>query len=104
MADKIRTRVTLSGGILDLKMLIFHPMESGLRKDAVTKKLIPRHFIDRLEIKLNEKLVMETHLSRSVSRNPFLHFRLKNTNSGDIIKISWTDNMGDSGKTEAKVP
>ena len=104
MADKIRTRVTLDGGILDLKMLIFHPMESGLRKEAVTKELIPRHFIDRLEIKLNEKLVMETHLSRSVSRNPFLHFRLKNTNSGDVIKISWTDKMGESGKTETKVP
>ena len=104
MTDKIKTRVTLKGDLVDLKMLIFHPMESGLRKDSVTKKLIPRHFIDKLEIRLNGKIVMETHLSRSVSRNPFLHFRLKDTASGDKIEISWTDNKGESDKTETTVP
>ncbi len=103
MKNKIKTRVTLKGKIADLKMLIFHPMESGLRKDSVTKKLIPRHFIEILTIELNETLVIESHLSRSVSRNPFLHFKLKNVVVGDKIKISWHDNFDQTGKIETVV-
>ena len=104
MTSKIKTRVTLNENIADLKMMIFHPMESGLRKDAVTKTLIPRHFITTLDIALNGNPLLVTHLSRSVSRNPFLHFKIKNAKSGDTITISWKDNKGEKGNQTSLIP
>ena len=104
MSRKIKTRITIEDGTAELKMLVFHPMESGLRKDAVTKELIPRHFIDILTIEQNGVPVLEAHLSRSVSRNPFLHFKIPNVKKGDKFKIDWRDNFGETGTIETEVP
>jgi len=103
MTRKIKTRITVKDGTAELKILVFHPMESGLRKDAVTKKLIPRHFIDILTIEHNGAPVLEAHLSRSVSRNPFLHFKIPNVKNGDKFKIDWHDNFGEYGTIETEV-
>jgi sulfur-oxidizing protein SoxZ len=41
MADPMKIRAQLKGDVADVKILIFHPMETGLRKDGVTGKLVP---------------------------------------------------------------
>tara|TARA_B100000575_G_scaffold225300_1_gene185834 strand:- start:256 stop:570 length:315 start_codon:yes stop_codon:yes gene_type:complete len=103
MSNKIKTRISLEKKTAQLRMMVFHPMESGLRKDPVSKKLIERHFINVVNIKKNDTVVVEAHLSRSVSRNPFLHFTVYDVEVGDKFLISWKDNFGDSGKTEIVV-
>ncbi len=44
----MRTRQQ-EGGV-ELQLLIFHPMESGLRTDKNTGKKIPKHFIQRVTV------------------------------------------------------
>ena len=103
MADPMRIRISRKGDIADVKMLIFHPMETGYRKNAATGKIVPKHFIKTLQARHNGSIVLEVQWSRSVSRNPFLHFRVRGAGAGDAITIAWEDNFGETGGTEAKM-
>ena len=103
MADPMRMRVIRKGEVADVKMLVFHPMETGYRKSPVNGEIIPKHFIKTLQARHNGELVLETEWSRSVSRNPFLHFRLLNAKAGDKITVAWEDNFGETGSGEATV-
>ena len=90
--NDIRLKVSKKNNIFDLKFLIRHPMETGRRVDKINNKLVPKDYIAALSIFINDKLVFDSHLSRSVSKNPFMHLKLKNLFSGDIIKVNWVDN------------
>ena len=103
MAEPMRMRVIRKDDLADVKMLIFHPMETGYRKSPVTDEIIPKHFIKTLQAMHNGETVLEVEWSRSVSRNPFLHFRLLGAKSGDKITIAWEDNFGETGGGEATI-
>ena len=90
--NDIRLKVSKKNNIFDLKFLIRHPMETGRRIDKINNKLVPKDYIAALSIFINDKLVFDSHLSRSVSKNPFMHLKLKKLFSGDIIKVNWIDN------------
>lgn len=89
---KIRTKT--KDGVTTVKALLSHPMETGLRKDKETGKVIPAHFIQELVCKLNgeQKAVFEFGIS--VSKNPFVQFELEGAAKGDSLELSWKDNQG----------
>ena len=97
MDKTVRFRVRLKDNIADVKIMIFHPMETGYRKNKHTAEIIPKHFIHTVKIGHNGKPIMEVHWSRSVSKNPYLNFRVPNAVIGDELSIAWDDNMGESG-------
>jgi sulfur-oxidizing protein SoxZ len=101
-AGPMKMRATASGGHTDVRVLMTHPMETGMRKDP-DGKLVPAHFIQTLLVKVNGKTVMEGQISQAVSRNPVFSFRLKGGAKGDKIEVSWLDNHGESNSTEAAV-
>ncbi|MGH8678806.1 MAG: thiosulfate oxidation carrier complex protein SoxZ [Burkholderiales bacterium] len=103
MADPMRIRVNLQGEVADVKVLIFHPMETGLRKDPASGETLPLHFIKHLWATHNGKTVLDAQWSQAVSRNPFLNFRVRGTKPGDKIAISWEDNRGETATIEAPV-
>jgi sulfur-oxidizing protein SoxZ len=39
----------------------------------------------------------------AVSKNPYLSFKFKGAAAGDMIKVSWSDNTGETATAEAKV-
>ena len=95
-------RATLAGGFTDIRVLMTHPMETGLRKDP-DGKLVPMHFIQSVLVKVNGKTVVDCQTSQAVSRNPVFSFRVKGGAKGDKIQVSWVDNQGESNSTEAAV-
>ena len=95
-------RATLAGGFTDIRVLMTHPMETGLRKDQ-DGKLVPMHFIQSVILKVNGKTVVDSQTSQAVSRNPVFSFRLKGGARGDKIEVSWVDNQGETNSTEAAV-
>lgn len=99
MAEPMKMRATLKGDVADVRVLMGHPMETGQRKDP-SGKVIPLHFIQNLEVKVNGKTVIEGQVSQAVSRNPVFSFRLKGAKAGDKIEVSWLDNKGETNKTE----
>jgi sulfur-oxidizing protein SoxZ len=104
MAKKsIRIRAKMKGDVTEVKALMSHSMETGLRKDKKTGKKIPAHFIKEVMCEHNGKQVVLANWSVAVSKNPYLSFKFKGANKGDSIKISWNDNMGKSDSAEEKV-
>lgn len=103
MAKKsIKMRAKVKGGSVEVKALISHPMETGLRKDKKTDKLIPAHFIETVEVKKGDATVMTAYWSGGVSKNPYLSFKY-NGAKGDELTLTWTDNMGKSDSMTTKV-
>ncbi|NIO42109.1 MAG: thiosulfate oxidation carrier complex protein SoxZ, partial [Burkholderiales bacterium] len=66
MADPIRMRITRKEDqdIADVKMLIFHPMETGYRRNPATGEIVPKHFIKTLQAMHNGETVLEVQWSR----------------------------------------
>jgi sulfur-oxidizing protein SoxZ len=95
MADNMKIRAQLKDGLVEVKLLMSHPMETGRRKDDADQ-LVPAHFVQLVTASLNGKVVLEAEWGTGISKNPYLTFRLKNAQLGDQVTITWVDNRGDS--------
>jgi sulfur-oxidizing protein SoxZ len=104
MPEPIRMRIKLDGDVADVRVLIGHPMETGLRKDPKSNEPVPLHFIKTVIVSLNGKPVLEAQWSQAVARNPYLEFRVKGAQADDEISLSWIDNRGETNSATAKVP
>ena len=100
--SSIKLRASNKDGEVTVKALISHPMETGLRKDSKTGEKIPAHFINTVTGEANGKNVMTAYWSGGISKNPYISFKYKGA-SGDKVKLSWTDNKGESDSAEAAV-
>ncbi len=94
MPETMKMRATMQGDIADVKVLIQHIMETGLRKDARTDKLIPAHFINQVVATLNGKTVLDAQWGVGISRNPFIEFKVKGAKIGDKVAVAAVDNLG----------
>jgi sulfur-oxidizing protein SoxZ len=103
MADPIRMRIKLEGDVADVRVLIGHPMETGLRKDPKTGELVPLHFIKLLTATHNGRPVIEAQWSQAMARNPYLQFRVRGAKPDDEIGVAWIDNRGESNSATARV-
>ncbi len=100
---KIKIRAWAEKGSATVKAIVFHPMETGMRKDKASGKKIPAHYITELKCAHNGKHVLTCQWGPGVSKNPFLSFRLKHARKNDTLKLSWVDNKGGSGAAESKI-
>ena len=100
---KMRMRTRAQDGGVELQILISHPMETGLRTDKNTGKKIPPHFIQRLTLEHNGKIVATVSTGAGISEDPLIGFRLKAAKQGDKLKVFWSDNMGESATLEGIV-
>lgn len=96
MSIKIRMRGKARNGVAEVKALIKHPMESGLRKNKATGKNYPAHFITDVAFEVNGKAVINSEWSGSVSANPYVAVKIKAA-KGDKITIALADNTGAKG-------
>ncbi len=102
MADPMRIRATHSGDVTEVKVLMAHPMETGLRLDGEGKP-IPAHYIKTVKILCNDREVYSADWGPAVSKNPFLAMRFKGGQKGDKITVSWTDSAGENRSDEGTV-
>lgn len=103
MAEPMRIRATMAGDVADVKVLMNHPMETGLRKDAKTGQLVPAHYITEVNAAINGARVLEAAMSGGISKNPYLGFKVKGAKAGDKVAVSWSDNKGDKNSAETTV-
>lgn len=93
----------MKDGVTIVKALMTHPMETGMRKDKKTGKLIPANFIQNVTAKHKGNEVLNAEWGGSVSKNPYLSFRFEGGAKGDEIKVSWKDNTGGSDSASAQI-
>ena len=106
MADDIKPRLRVpasakKGEVVEIKTLITHPMETGLRKDA-DGKIVPRLIVSALAVTYNGKPVLNARLEPAVAANPYLAFFLKVDEPG-TLKFTWTDDNQQSWSAESKI-
>jgi sulfur-oxidizing protein SoxZ len=102
MTDPMRIRASLTGDTVEVKVLMSHPMETGLRKDA-SGALVPAHYIETVKASCNGKDVLAADWGPAVSKNPFLAFRFKGAAKGDKLTITWVDTAGETRTDEAVI-
>ena len=103
MASPMRIRATDDGGVIDVKVLMRHAMETGLRKDS-EGKVIPAWYIETVQAKVGDKVVFTALFGPAVSKDPFLNFKLNGSaKKGDTIAITWKDNKGESRTDDTTV-
>lgn len=103
MAEPIKIRATQQGEQTEIRILMQHPMETGLRKDPASGQMIAAHFIQTCTVSANGKLLIEGQLNTSISRNPLFAFRARGLKAGDKIAVSWVDSKGDQRSDETAV-
>jgi len=101
MGSPMRIRAQENNGIVEVKILIRHDMESGLRKGD-DGQLVPACYIHTLNVKAQGVDVFHAQLGPAVSRDPFIHFRYQGL-KGDTLVVTWKDTKDDSRRDEVVV-
>lgn len=96
-------RTKTANGETEILVLVDHPMETGQRIDPRTKRRIPAHFIQKMTFSLNGKEFAIADLGIAVSRNPLVKVKLKDAKTGDTVKVTWSDNKGETGEEELSI-
>ncbi len=80
------------GEVIEIKVLISHPMESGQRRDEMGKP-IPRDIIHSFRCSWNNEVILDADLFPAIAANPFLSFTALAEQSGTIV-MEFTDDHG----------
>jgi len=92
-APRIRAPRTVSKGeIFEIKALITHQMETGLRRDG-EGKLMPRKIVNAFTCRYNGEVVFSVELHEAVAANPYLEFYLRAQDSG-VLEFTWHEDGG----------
>lgn len=102
MGDQIKIRAQIQGDVTEVRILMQHPMETGLRKDDKGQTL-PAQFIQSFTVSLNGKPIIDGQLNTSISRNPLFSFKVRGVKGGDKLAVTWADNTGDKRQDEITV-
>ncbi|MCS6890414.1 MAG: thiosulfate oxidation carrier complex protein SoxZ [Rhodovarius sp.] len=79
------------GEAFEVRTLIQHPMETGLRQEG--GRIIPRDMLRRLIVLVNGEVALEAALHNGTAANPFHVFHLRLERSSDLTFI-WEDEQG----------
>jgi sulfur-oxidizing protein SoxZ len=102
MGNPMKIRAAVKDGVTEVKILMQHEMETGMRKDA-EGVLVPAWFITDVKAEHQGRVVLEAQFGQSVSKNPYLLFHFKGGAAGDKVTVSWVDNKGDKRTDEAAI-
>jgi sulfur-oxidizing protein SoxZ len=102
MSVPTKIRATASGNVTEVKILMSHPMETGLRKGSDGKP-IPANFIRNVSVTIGGKTYLDAQFGVGVSKDPFLMFRARGARPGDKIVVAYEDSSGSTGTAEAVV-
>jgi sulfur-oxidizing protein SoxZ len=96
---KIKAR--MKGDLVNVKMLLKHPMETGRRKDKAGNTIAAKHITEVTAI-YNNQQVFHAEFGTSISKNPFISFLFKGE-VGKNIAIDWKDNTGETERGESVI-
>lgn len=89
------------GEIVDVRIVIQHPMETGFRYDALGRQT-PRNVIHTLVCRYGGAEVFRAEMGAGIAANPFLRFSVRAKESGDI-ECRWVDSEDVAGVASARL-
>ena len=82
--------------------MVMHPMETGMRKDKKTGKIVPAHYINNVKFEYNGKVITTMNVWESLSVNPVFTTYMKVDGAGKLT-ITYTDNTGEVNEKSTKI-
>lgn len=89
------------GEVVEVRLLIQHPMENGFRRDPLGRA-VPKNVINRLVARYDGREVLRAKLGSGIAANPYFAFFLRATASGSV-DIDWEDDAGLRGGISAPI-
>ena len=80
------------GELIDVRIAIQHPMETGFRFDA-DGRAIPKNVVNQVVCRYNGAEVFRAELGSGVAANPYLQFHTIAEASGNFV-FEWIDDTG----------
>jgi len=90
-----------SGEPGEVRTLILHPMETGLR-EGPDGALVPRRIIEEFSADLDGETVLSVRFHAAVSANPYLAFQLAPQADGGL-RLHWRDETGEEREAYREV-
>jgi sulfur-oxidizing protein SoxZ len=89
---KLDKKEAKKGDLVEVKALVSHVMETGLRKDA-DGNVIPRKILNKFVCLVAGKQVFAADFETSISANPYIQFKFRAEESGSVV-LTWVDDDG----------
>jgi sulfur-oxidizing protein SoxZ len=89
------------GELVEIRIAIQHPMETGFRMDNLGK-VIPKNTISNLACRYNGMEVFRAEMGSGIAANPYLQFYLLAQESGSV-EFSWVDDAGEKGSASSTI-
>ena len=89
------------GEVIEIKVVIQHPMETGFRFDD-GGRTIPKNVINDLVARYNGVEIFHARMGSGIAANPYLQFYTVAEASGEI-EFSWVDDNGQRGEERAAI-
>jgi sulfur-oxidizing protein SoxZ len=86
-----------AGEVIEVRVTIAHPMETGFRPGA-DGKVLPRDIIRRFTCRYDGETVFSAELFSAISANPYVAFHLK-VEAGGMLEFEW---QGDNGFSQVE--
>jgi sulfur-oxidizing protein SoxY len=81
-----------ANGIIEIRTIIGHPMETGLRRNA-SGVIVPVRIVEWFRCYINEKIAFSVNLEPAIAANPYFSFLVKIAESS-MIRFEWVDTNG----------
>ena len=89
------------GDVIEIRIAIQHPMETGFRFDLMGKP-IPKNVINSLRVRYNGADIFGAELGSGIAANPYLQFHTVAETSGEFV-FEWVDDNGNRGQEKAAI-
>ena len=89
------------GEMVEVRIAIQHPMETGFRMDN-NGKVIPKNTISSLTCRYNGVEVFNAEMGSGIAANPYLQFYFMAQDSGNV-EFSWADDAGEKGSATSAI-
>ena len=99
---KVKPKKFKTGDVIKVDFMVMHPMETGLRKDKKSGKIIPAEYINEVKFYFNNKLITEMNVWETLSTNPLFTINFKVPSKG-VIKVIYKDNTGEVNEKSKKL-
>jgi len=102
MAARVQVpREAKRGEVIEVRIAIQHPMETGFRYDN-SGRAIPKNVINSLTCRYNGVEVFRAEMGSGIAANPYLQFYAVAEASGEFV-FDWVDDSGNRGTERAAI-
>lgn len=93
-------RSARAGEVVEIRTLVEHPMETGLRHEA--GRPVPRNLLTQLTVRVNGEVAMQVEFRNGSAANPYHVFFLRMDRASEV-EVSCVDQEGRVARSTARI-